>query len=82
MPLQAAKDAFDGTALLGTSSAGVGVVATFSQFYPIATGGMAFIIMSLTIIHIYRKIKVSRLDEEIKQQEIELNKHKLNRHDD
>ena len=82
MPLQAINDAVDGTTVLGTGSAGIGFAATFAQYYPIVTGTMAFIIMIMTITHVYRKITNSKLDERIKIQQIELNDQKHQRRKD
>lgn len=83
MPLETAKDALDGTTLLGAGSTGIGFTATFAQYYPMVTGTMAFIIMALTIIHVSRKIKGSALDNKLKQLEIDEYSQKLKRrHDD
>ena len=71
--------ALDSTTLLGTSSAGVGFAATFAQWYPAVTGTMAFIVMVMTIIHMYRRIQNSALEKTIKLQNIELNKRQLRR---
>ena len=75
--------AIDGTTLTGAGASTVGWIATFGQYYPMITGSMAFIVMLLTIVHLFRRIKNSNLDEEIKIQTIELNNIELQRrHDD
>jgi uncharacterized membrane protein YhiD involved in acid resistance len=79
MPDKVAQAAIDPTTILGVGATGVGTAATFAQYYPLVTGSMAFIVMVMTIVHMYRKIKNSNLDEQIKLQEIELNKRKLRR---
>lgn len=82
MPLQAAKDALDSTTLYGASATGVGFTATFAQYYPMVTGSMAIIIMIMTIIHVFRKIKGSALDNKLKQLEIDEYNDKMNRRKD
>ena len=79
MPDKAIQAALDPTTMVGTGASGIGFAATFAQYYPMITGSMAFIVMVLTIIHLYRRIKNSNLDEEIKMQTIELNKQELRR---
>jgi len=82
MPEKAIQAALDPTTLVGTGATGIGFAATFAQYYPVITGSMAFIVMVMTIVHLFRKIKNSNLDEEIKKQQIELNKRQLRRKSD
>lgn len=60
----------------------MGFTATFAQYYPIVTGTMAFIVMVMTTVHLYRRIKNASLDERIKLQEIEKNDRQLRRSTD
>ena len=79
MPADAIKSAIDPTTLLGGSVSLGGFAATFSQYYPFVTGGLAFVVMVLTIIHLYSKLKNSRLENRIQLQQFELNERKLRR---
>ena len=79
MPADAIKSAIDPTTLLGGSVSLGGFAATFSQYYPVVTGGLAFIVMIMTIVHLYSKLKNSKLENKIKLQQFELNERKLRR---
>ena len=79
MPTQAIKSAIDSTTLMGTGVSGMGFAATFSQYYPMVTGSLAFIVMVMTIAHLYSNLKNSNLENKIKLQQFELNERKLRR---
>ena len=72
----------DTTTVAGGGASALGWAATFGQYYPVVTGSMAFVVMALTIIHLFRRVSNSKLDNEIKLQQIELNKRELRREGD
>ena len=82
MPAEAIKSAIDPTTLLGGSVSLGGFAATFSQYYPMVTGSLAFIVMLMTIVHLYNKLKNSRLENRIYLQQFEINERKLRRSTD
>ena len=73
----------DTTTLIGGGAATIGWMATFAKFfgeyYPYLTAGLATTLMIMTIFHVYRRIKNSKLDYRIKMQTIEMNKQELRR---
>jgi|14BtaG_2_1085337.scaffolds.fasta_scaffold110707_1 hypothetical protein len=77
MPAQTLKDAADPTTWVGSGVAGGGFLVSMADWAPLFGIAISAIVGIFTIVHLYRRIKISKQDEIIRDQEIALNKQEL-----